>query len=106
MHLSDSPAARPRLISSRSVSDNRNCDHSAAGIDRRQPDDTNRVWIVDGDLPTARLIDRCDSPASHRSQTSTLSSSVNLATTTSSMRIQLSPNVMQRSLETTAVMYA
>ena len=27
-------------------------------------------------------------------------------TTTSSMRIQLSPNVMQRSLETTAVMYA
>jgi hypothetical protein len=79
MHLIDSPAARPRLISSRSVNDNdnRNCDHSAAGIGRRQPDDTNRVWIVDGDLPTARLIDRCDSPPSHRSQTSALSNSDN-----------------------------
>jgi hypothetical protein len=33
--------------------------------------------MVDGDLPTARLIDRCDSPASHRSQTSALSNSDN-----------------------------
>jgi len=74
---SDSPAANPRLISSRSVNDNRSGDHSGPGSGRRNPDDTNRVRIVDGDLPNLRLIDRCDSPASNRSQISDLSNTDN-----------------------------
>jgi hypothetical protein len=41
MHLIDSPEARPRLISSRSVNDNRSEDHARAGIGRRHPDLTN-----------------------------------------------------------------
>jgi hypothetical protein len=77
----DTPAANPREISSRSFKDNRTDDQLTAGNGRRQPDDTNKVWIVDGDLPTTRLIDRCDSPASHRSQTSTLSNSDNRTNT-------------------------
>ena len=47
----------------------------------RNPEPTSRVRIVDGDLPNRRLIDRCDSPASNRSQTSDFSNSENRRTT-------------------------
>ena len=72
---SDSSAANPREISSRSQSDNRCGDHCAAGNGRRNPAVTTWVRIVDGDRPDRRLIDRNDSHASSRSHSSVFSNS-------------------------------
>jgi len=69
----DSPPAIPREISSRSTDDNRSEHHSPPGFGRFQPDAINWVRTVDGDRPRRRLIDRCDSPASHRSHNSSRS---------------------------------
>ena len=74
---SDSSAANPREISSRSESDNRTGDHPDAGNGRRNLKDTTWVRIVDGGRPNRRLIDRNDSPASNRSQISNFSDSDN-----------------------------
>ena len=54
----------------RSTADNRSEHHSPPELGRFQPDPTNWVRTVDGDRPRRRLIDRCDSPASHRSHNS------------------------------------
>jgi len=76
----DSFPASPLEISSRSAIDNRNERHSTRGLRRLQPDETKRVRIVDGDRPSRRLIDRCDSPASHQSHKSSRSTPDNPST--------------------------
>ncbi len=82
---SDSPAATPREISSRSTRDKCRTDRCrTAG--RTPPEASTNARIDPADLPSRRPIDRFDSPACRRSHTSTRSESVNTATTTSSMR--------------------
>jgi len=66
-------SAIPLEISFRSTADNRSEHHSPPELGRFQPDPTNWVRTVDGDRPRRRLIDRCDSPASHRSHNSSRS---------------------------------
>jgi hypothetical protein len=77
----ESPTAKPREISSRSVSDNRIADHSGSGTGRRNLADATWVRIVDGGRLNRRLIDRNDSPPSNRSQISVFSDSDNLRIT-------------------------
>ena len=75
MARSDSPTATPREISSRSVNDSRNGDHSGAGTGRRNPAATTWDRIEDRARPRRRATDATDSPASRRSHTSDLSDS-------------------------------
>ena len=77
---SDSPAATPLEISSRSVSERwRSARRRGAG--RTPPASSNNRRIDDPFLPKRRAIDRVNSPALRRSHTSAISASVNLLDT-------------------------
>ena len=79
---SDTPPATPREISSRSNSDKR-CGDRLLASGRTPPQDSTNALIDAAERPRSRPINRFATPACHRSQTSTRSSSVNLTTTTS-----------------------
>ncbi len=79
MVRSESPAATPREISSRSVNDkSRSERRRRADAPHRHPQTTANRRPA---LPNRRAIDRVSSPASRRSYTSAISASVNLLDT-------------------------